>query len=146
MRHSIIVFFLFLSSCCWSPPVDAYVFSRASRTNDVSLLERLTLPFRRSLRFPFTPVDSLVDFLASSRGLFFLALHIESLWYQELLEWEYDRQGLCENMRAGEAQRGALSSQERRLRSCLCSPFQPFLHCLAMGSQVRPLQLGSRES
>lgn len=112
-------------------------FSQETRNADVNFLERATLPFRRTLRLPWHPVQSLVDFMASRTGLIFLVANFETLWYQELLEIQYERPTMCENVQSEETRRGSLSPSELRFKTCLCSPYLPFLHCLALGSQVR---------
>ena len=111
-------------------------FSQETRDADVSFLERVTLPFRQTLRCPWHGVESLVDFMASHHGLAFLATNFQTLWYQELLEIQYRRGDLCENLRTEEANTGSLTHAEHRFKNCLCNRYLPFLHCLAIGSQV----------
>ena len=127
---------LFLVSSLLVSPALSQSFSRETRNRDVSRLEKLSLPFRWQRRRRPHVVENLVDFLASRRGLMFLAGQIETLWYQELLEMQYGRRSMCVNLKNAEARKNGLTEREQSLKNCLCRFYMPFLHCLALGSQV----------
>ena len=130
---------LFLVSSLLVSPALSHALSQQTRNSDVSRLEKLSLPFRlHRRRRGQHVVENLVDFLASRRGLMFLASQIETLWYQELLETQYGRRSMCVNIQNAEARKNGLTEKEQKLKNCLCRFYMPFLHCLAIGSQVNP--------
>lgn len=110
-------------------------FSHTTREHDIALLEHLTLPLREKLTRSDNETLTLVDFFASSIGLRFLNFHKRGLGSQKRLDREYRRRGICENLKI-ENKKRQLSSGEKRFRNCVCNSSQPYLHCLAIGSQV----------
>lgn len=110
-------------------------FSRSTHEDDIALLDHVTLPLREKLTRSDNETLTLVDFLASAVGLRFLNSHKRRLGSQRRLDREYRRHGICENLKI-ENKKRPLSSGEKRLRNCVCNSSQPYLHCLAIGSQV----------
>eukprot|EP00210_Caulerpa_lentillifera_P003778 g3609.t1 len=139
---------LFLYALCISclrcvTTVLSYEFSQATRVKDIALLENLTLPIREKMTRSNDHTFTLVDFLASSVGLRFLNSHEAELKLQKRLEREYRREAICRNLKNTSSSHDVkkqLSSEEKRFRSCVCSSTKPYLHCLAIGSQLLRVQ------
>jgi len=121
--------------------ISALEFSQSTREKDVAFLEELTSPMRGQVSNGES--TSLVDFLASSVGLRFLESLQNDLYSQGKLELEYRRNTICENLLQAQ-KRGSLASEDVTFQNCVCTPTIPFLHCLAIGSQVRKVSSNSR--
>lgn len=116
--------------------VSALEFSQLTREEDVAFLEELTSPMRGQVTNGRS--TSLVDFLASSVGLQFLETHRNDLHSQGKLELDYRRNAICANLQQAQ-KRGSLASVDLTFKDCVCNPTIPYLHCLAIGSQVLKL-------
>eukprot|EP00210_Caulerpa_lentillifera_P000093 g89.t1 len=114
--------------------VSAVDFSQATREDAVAFLEKITYPHRNQVANT-NGVPTLVDFLASSSGLQFLKASPVGILSQTKLEQDYRRTAICENL-SNQNTKQVWSSWELRFRDCVCTPSLPYLHCLAIGSQM----------